>query len=265
MSDVLAGCYVISLRPAGQHAAMRRAAHGFGARVLALSPWRLRMRDDAAARAQLGAALDCECVLFTSPAAVRAAAALQPLRARGGQDWCAVGSATARAVQRAGVAHVVAPSRMDSEGVLSLAALGDPARRVGLVTAPGGRDLVETLLAARGTPLVRADVYAREPIALSPRAVARLVALHAPRWLALSSGAALERALSQLPASARARLLESRVVASSDRLARLARAQGFAAITLAGGPRPRDLLAAAAADASASMPGDSFPERPSAP
>jgi len=253
MSDVLAGCYVISLRPSGQHASMRRAAGRYGAHVLALSPWRLRMHVDAAARAQLAAAVDCERVLFTSPAAVQAAAALQPLRARDGQQWCAVGSATARALQRAGVEHVVVPPRMDSEGVLSLAALADPVGRVGLVTAPGGRDLVQAQLEARGTQVVRAEVYAREPIALSPRAVARLALLDAPRWLALSSGAALECALPQLPAAARARLLDSRVVASSDRLARLAHAHGFADVALAAGPRPRDLLAAAAADASASM------------
>lgn len=265
MSDVLAGCYVISLRPAGQHAAMRRAADRYGARVLALSPWRLRMRSDAAARAQLAAALECDCVLFTSPSAVQAAVALQPLRARDRQDWFAVGTATARALQRAGLAHVVTPSRMDSEGVLSLPALADPARRVGVVTAPGGRDLVQAQLEARGTRVVRADVYAREPLALSPRAVAGLAALDAPRWLALSSGAAFECVLSQLPAAARTRLLDSRVVASSDRLAALARAQGFADVTLAGGPGPRDLLAAAAADASASMRGGPSPARPNIP
>jgi len=264
MSDVLAGCYVISLRPTGQHAAMRRAADRYGARVLALSPWRLRMHGDAVARAQLAAALECDCVLFTSPSAVRAAVALQPLRARDGQEWFAVGTATARALRRAGVAHVVAPSRMDSEGVLSLAALADPMRRVGLVSAPGGRDLVETELGARGTPVVRADVYAREPIALSRHAVAKLAALDAPRWLALTSGAALECVLPPLPVAARARLLQSRVVASSDRLAALARAHGFADVTLGAGPRPRDLLASAAADASASMPGGPFAARPNA-
>ena len=265
MSDVLAGCYVISLRPTGQHAAMRRAADRYGARVLALSPWRLRMHVDAAARAQLAAAMDCECVLYTSPTAVQAAAALQPLRARDGQGWFAVGSATARALQRAGVKHVVAPSRMDSEGVLSLPALADPARRVGLVTAPGGRDLVQAQLEARGTRVVRAEVYAREPIALSARSVEKLAALDAPRWVVLSSGAALECTLSQLPAAAHARLLDSRVVASSDRLARLARAQGFADVTLAGSPRPRDLLAAVAADASASMRRGPSPARSNVP
>src|SRR3546814_9894190 len=42
-SPALAGCYVISLRPVGGHAAIRRAAATLGARVLALSPWKLAL------------------------------------------------------------------------------------------------------------------------------------------------------------------------------------------------------------------------------
>ena len=253
MSDVLAGCYVISLRPAGQHAPMRRAAAAFGARVLALSPWRLQSRGDDDARAQLALALDCDGVVFTSPAAVGAAAGLRPLRARARQDWFAVGTATAQALRRAGVADVIAPSRMDSEGLLALPVLQDPARRIGLVTAPGGRDVIENQLRVRGVPFVRADVYARVPTGLSPHAIAKLARLDAPRWLALSSAAALEHTLPQLPPVARARLLGARVVASSDRLAELARARAFVHVVRAASARPPDLLAAVAADASASM------------
>src|SRR3546814_11334027 len=47
-SPALAGCYVISLRPVGGHAAIRRAAATLGARVLALSPWKLALRVDRA-------------------------------------------------------------------------------------------------------------------------------------------------------------------------------------------------------------------------
>ena len=42
--------HLISLRPAGQHDALRRAAARFGARTLAVSPWRLQARDDDATR-----------------------------------------------------------------------------------------------------------------------------------------------------------------------------------------------------------------------
>ena len=65
-------CYVISLRPVGQHGSMRRAASAHGARVLALSPWRIAQRRDAATRTALREALEADVVLFTSPAAARA-------------------------------------------------------------------------------------------------------------------------------------------------------------------------------------------------
>src|SRR3546814_18462020 len=52
-SPALAGCYVISLRPVGGHAALRLAAATLGARVLALSPCKLELRADRAQRANL--------------------------------------------------------------------------------------------------------------------------------------------------------------------------------------------------------------------
>ncbi|HSX64932.1 MAG TPA: uroporphyrinogen-III synthase, partial [Pseudoxanthomonas sp.] len=39
--------YVISLRPQGGHAALRQAAARRGAGLLALSPWRIELQQDA--------------------------------------------------------------------------------------------------------------------------------------------------------------------------------------------------------------------------
>ena len=265
MSGVLDGCYVISLRPVGQHAPLRRVAAAHGARVIALSPWKLVLRDDATTRTALRRAAGCDCVVFTSPAAVGAARSLQSLHRQRGQRWFAIGVGTARALARAGIDGVVVPRRMDSDGLLESFEPPDAAGlRVGLVTAPGGRDRIEPVLRARGADVVRADVYARVPIALSPRAVATLAALDAPRWLALSSGGALERVLAQLPPDARGRVARARVAASSPRLAQLARAKGFEAVFEAAGPAPRDLLAAIVDDASASMRGIAVAGRPAA-
>ena len=252
----LAGCYVISLRPAGQHDALRRAAAVHGARLLALSPVRLVVRDDDDTRRALHDALACARVVFTSPSAVDAARAMQALHARRGQQWLAVGAGTAQALRRAGIADVVAPQRMDSDGLLALPALQDLAGvAVGLLTAPGGRGLLEPELQRRGARVRRADVYARVPIALSPRALAALRALHAPAWLALSSGDALEQVLAQVPAAAGMALRRARVAAASARLAELAHAHGFANVVVAASARPRDLITAMAVDASASMRG----------
>lgn len=242
----LQGGIVVSLRPVGAHDALRRAAAAQGARVLALSPWRIALRDDAATRKTLREALAADAVVFTSPNAVRAAANLLPLRKRKGAEWLAVGAGTASALRRAGIANVASPARMDSEGLLSLPALRDVrGKRVGLVTAPGGRGVIATALARRGARITRADVYERITIAPSPRALATLRALRTRPWLALSSGEALQHVLTALPADAARRLRTSRVLAASERLAELARELGFDNIHVATDARPRALLDAA--------------------
>jgi uroporphyrinogen-III synthase len=241
-------CYVISLRPVGAHAPMRRAAAAHGMRVLALSPWRIGARNDSATRAALADALAADVVLFTSPAAARAAAAIRRLRGSSGQSWLAVGAGTAAALRRAGVDEVSAPQRMDSEGLLALPALQDlQGRSVGMVTAPGGRGVIAPTLAARGARVLRAEVYARVPVAPSPLALARLRALEPPVYLALSSGEALQRIMGTLPPELAARLHGARVVAASARLGHLAGEAGFAHVRVASDARPAALLAAAAA------------------
>jgi uroporphyrinogen-III synthase len=245
----LSGCYFISLRPVGGHDALRRAAAMHGARVIALSPWRLESRDDAGTRAALHDALSASKVVFTSPAAVRAACALRTLRTRRDQPWFAVGSGTAAALRRAGIAEVIAPMRMDSEGLLALPGLRDVrGTQVGLVTAPGGREYIAADLRRRGARVLRADVYARIPVVLSPRTVTRLRAHGAaPLLLALSSGEALVRVLDALPADLAAMLKQrARVIAASARLAALARDHGFPDIVIADNARPRALVDAAA-------------------
>ena len=242
----LAGCYVISLRPVGGHAALRRAAAARGARVLALSPWRIEAQTDDATRRALRDALAADVVIATSPAAVHAAAAMQALRKRRGQAWCAVGAGTAAALRRAGIADVVSPSRMDSEGLLALAQLQSlRGRGVGLLTAPGGRGVIAATLRQRGAKLLRADVYRRAGIALSPLALARLRALRANAWLALSSAEALQRVLENLPDDLAKKLRRAGVAAASARLAQAAREAGFGGrIVVAASARPRDLVAA---------------------
>jgi uroporphyrinogen-III synthase len=239
--------YVISLRPRGEHAPLRREAAKRGGGLIALSPWRLQLRDDDAARAALNEALAASRVVFTSPAAVHAAQALQPLQLQPAQVMCAVGAGTAAALRRAGVEAVQSPVRMDSEGLLALPVLQEVhGRDVGLVTAPGGRGEIAPALAARGARVLRADVYAREPVPLSARALQRLREADAPLVLALSSGEALQRVLTALPADLLSRMTEALVVAASERLDNLARELGFTDIERAAGPLPADLVDAAA-------------------
>lgn len=243
-SPPLHGWTVLSLRPRGQHGGLRAAAARRGARVLALSTQAITIRQDDATRRALIAALDAEVVLFTSPNAVRAAAALASLRPCRGQDWLAVGSGTRRALQRRGI-NAQAPARMDSEGLLALPALADVGgRTIGLVTAPGGRDYLAPALAARGAQVRRADVYARVPVMLGAHPLAALAAaLTRPQrvLLALSSGEALAALLAQVEDP---RLRAVAVAAASARLVEVARAHGFTRIALAASARPADLLRA---------------------
>ncbi|MDR0184384.1 uroporphyrinogen-III synthase [Lysobacter arvi] len=239
---------MISLRARGEHAPMRAAAASVGAGLIAISPWRLHLRDDEPTRQRLREALAASRVVVTSPVAVRAARRLQPLRARSGQRWFAVGEGTATALRRAGVVDVEAPRRMDSEGLLSLPGLNDlSGDTVGFITAPGGRGVLVPALSSRGARVIRADVYERIPVAPSPRSLARLAALDAPAKLALSSAEALDLVIQALPDPLRERLRQVQVIAASERLADLARAQGFADVVVARSARPADLIAAAAA------------------
>ena len=237
---------VLSLRPRGQHAGLRAAATRVGARLLAVSPIAIAHLADAQARRDLRAALATDIVLFTSANAVRAAAALQPLRARRGQSWLAVGAGTRRALARAGI-DAVAPSRMDSEGLLGLPQLERvQGRRIGLVTAPGGRGVLAPALAERGATLLRTNVYARTAATLTTRQRDALAAaLQRPGHvlLALSSGEALAALLAQAPVPALRRVA---VAAASPRLADIARAAGFRRIAVADDARPGSLLRAAA-------------------
>lgn len=242
----LRGCYVISLRPTGQHDGMRRAAAAQGARVIGLSSLRIVPHDDDQTLAALRQGLQARHIVVTSPNAVHAAAALVALRALPQQHWYAVGEGTAKTLRRAGIAQVHTPTRMDSEGLLGLPSLqalhGQP---LTLLTAPGGRGLLQPALQARGAQVQRVHVYQRQPCAPAAGAVARLLASGtAPLWLALSSGEALDELLPRLPDAAGQRLRQAKVAAASARLLAHAHAAGFSQGVQAAGPRPQQLLAA---------------------
>lgn len=245
-TPTLAGWYVISLRPSGSHTPMRRAAQALGARMLPLSTLRLVALP---AQQALAVALACPRIVFTSPAAVRHAAAQVPLRLPAGGRVFAVGGGTAAALRRAGVPRAIAPDeRGDSESLLALPELQEGEGAIGLVTAPGGRGLIAETLARRGVAVHRAEVYRRETV--QPRAdrLAALSTLPAHSALLVSSGEAFAALWSPMEETQRALLRGRPVVASSPRLAAMLAAQGFAAIVPAAGAGPAQMLLALAAD-----------------
>lgn len=236
------------MRPRGQHGGLRTAAARHGARTLALSPFAIETRIDAVTRVALNQALLAEGVLYTSPNAVVAAAALQTLKARREQLVLGVGSGTRRALHRLGVA-AEAPERMDSEGLLAMPQLADVAgRRIGLITGAGGRDRLAPALRQRGAQVLRVAVYARVPLALPPKqlqALADVLAHPRQALLPVSSGEALQQVLDRLPGALRKPFSRIAVVAASARLAEVAREAGFRRIAIASDARPAAMLRAA--------------------
>jgi len=241
------GWTLISLRPQGQHAVLRRAIAPLGGAVLGLSPWRLQRLQGVAVEQRLNQALACARVVFTSPAAVQAAAALRPLADAQLGPWLTVGEGTARALHAQGIADVHAPQRMDSEGLLGLPVLADVrGMDIGLVTAPGGRGLIAAQLQDAGARIVRADVYQRVPLPLSRRNLARLARSATPWLLAVSSGEALQRVWQSLSPGWQQQLRAHAIVlAASDRLAEQAQALGLQRVVRSEGPTVVQLTAAA--------------------
>jgi uroporphyrinogen-III synthase len=240
----LRGRVVVITRPAGTAAALARRVRADGGVPLLLPGLSLRGAGDPALRAALRAALRDELLLFTSPAAVRFAAALAPLRTKA--TVLAVGQGTAQALRRHGV-DAQAPSRQDSEGLLDLpAAQALRGRRMALIGAPGGRGVLRERLAARGARLREVQVYRRVPPRLDRRHIEAVRALTRSARVLLSSAEALHNLVALLPAPALQRLRAAVAVVSSERLAQAARAAGFTRILQAESALAADLIAAAA-------------------
>lgn len=241
----LRGRTLIITRPVGSATAFTHRIRAQGGVPLLLPGLALRnVTDQQGARAGLRAALTDELLIFTSPAAVRFAVHLAPLRAGGAV--LAVGQGTAQALRRQGIATVWVPARQDSEGLLSHPLLHLPqGRRISVIGAPGGRGLLRAQLQQRGAQLREVHVYRREPPRLDRRHVEKLMALPASALLLLSSHEALRNLLRLLPAAALQRLRTATAVVSSERLVTAVADAGFSRRVLAASALSADLLDAA--------------------
>lgn len=247
----LRGTRIAITRPVGDGDALARRVRALGGLPLRLPGSTLRAAVNGhAARATLEVALACDVAIFTSPAAVRFARKLAPLR--GHARVLAPGSGTRRALRRAGVANVQVPAREDSEGLLALPVLGDlRGRRVAIVGAGGGRGLLDRALAARGARIVHAHVYQRLPARLDRRHVDALQRNpRMPLYVLWSSADALRNILDALPDDARHMLLTGTAVASSERMVVATRTAGFRRVLRAASARPAAMLAEVMADRS---------------
>ncbi|MGH8041947.1 MAG: uroporphyrinogen-III synthase [Rudaea sp.] len=250
-SGPLAGASVVVTRPATTATALRRRVRALGGSPIGLPGSVLRAAPATAKlKAALSAARAMDVAIFVSPAAVKFAFALQPkLRFARHTRVCAVGAATARALARHGLRGVVYPrTRQDSEGLLELPQLQRlRGRRIVLVGAPGGRNLLLRGLRARRARVARIEVYRRTTPRYSARQLAALETAVAPILTLLSSAEALLHLHAALPLPLFGRLVAGELIVSSARLAVLARTSLFANVHIAAGPAPGDLLNAACA------------------
>jgi uroporphyrinogen-III synthase len=245
-AGALRGRHIVITRPSGTGAAFARQVRAAGGVPLSLPGLALRAAEDVvAARRALRDALRADLLVFTSPAAVRHAAGLAPLRTRAAVY--AVGAGTTQALRRHGLQAQSPHARQDSEGLLALLPPATLAgRTAALIGAAGGRGLLRERLAVHAATLREVHVYRRVPPRWDRRHLQPLTRLPRDARVLLSSGEALANLQRALPAPLWRRLRAAVAVVSSARLAQAARAAGFARVTIAASARPTDLLAAAA-------------------
>lgn len=244
-SGDLADCTIVITRPAGTGSALARRVRALGGTPLLLPGLSLRaVEDSKTAREQWLKAQRDDVLVFTSPAAVRFAAALAPLATHA--VVVAIGQGTARALRRLGIDAQFPTTRQDSEGVLDLPSLQPwKGRHVVLITAPEGRGLLQQELAARGALWREVHVYRRAAPRLGKRHIDAVQHLSNTACVLLSSAEALQHLKAQLPPAAWQRLSEAKAIVSSERIADLARTNGFSRVYLAASAGSDDLLAGA--------------------
>ncbi|HJR11819.1 MAG TPA: uroporphyrinogen-III synthase [Rhodanobacteraceae bacterium] len=241
----LKGIRIAITRPAGTGAAWANRVRALGGAPLLLPGSSLRAASDArAARTALRDALACDAVIFTSPAAVKFARQLGALRSRA--TVLAPGAGTQGALRSAGFRNAIAPAREDSEGLLALPVLHNVrGQSIGIIGAAGGRGLLQRELAGHGAKVVHAHVYERAPARLDRRhADALRRNARRPLYVLLSSSEALANITVGLPDDALRALLRGAAVASSARLATVARKAGFAHVLRADSAHAGDMLGA---------------------
>jgi len=233
---------ILSLRPQGQHAATYRAAKNLGAIFLPCSSMKLVACDD---QGMLEKALHCERIIVTSPAAARFAAQ-SPLFSIGkNAQWFALGPGTAAVLEKNGVTRIITPAQgHDSEALLEIPDLQNiQGKSIGLVTAPGGRGLIEPSLIQQGAKLEVAHVYQRKAMRLKPLEIRRLEQLHSPFAVLCGSHEVFESFWQQIPSTLREKLKSGPWILSSKRLQGLLEEVGIGNSSVSESARPDAMLA----------------------
>jgi len=233
---------VLSLRPRGQHAVAHCETKLRGAKFLACSSIKLEAIENDA---ELKKVLACKQIIVTSPAAARFAAKSPVFSVMKKTRWFALGKGTSAVLEKSGITQIITPAEgSDSESLLALPDLQDiDGEDLGLITAPGGRGMIEPELIKRGAHVHVCHVYRRKPVTINHRQMRQLAQLDLPFAVLCSSHEVFESFWRQMPVTMRGKMNQGLWVSSSARLEGLIREAGIGNTTTSESARPADMLA----------------------
>ena len=190
-----------------------------------LSTGALEIRPDI--KQQLEADPASSTIIFTSRMAVHFGVEQISPALLSSASIIAVGSGTAADLRKAGVAHVDVPEgAANSEAVLALGRLNAKhAAQAFVVSAPGGRGLIQSELTKRGWEVFDVDVYERIVNTPTPSVLEEIA--NASRLISIFSSATALRACNQMVSdSVWSQIVGAPVIVLSERLEAVARALG---------------------------------------
>jgi uroporphyrinogen-III synthase len=192
------------------------------------------VQDTQTLQEQISRLAQFDLAIFISPNAVQYGIAA--IRAAGKLPAelkiAAVGQGSARSLREAGIKTVIAPGeRFDSEGLLALPELHEVAgKSVMIFRGDGGREVLGDTLKARGATVEYATCYQRSKPGLD---TAMLLA-EAPDAISVTSSEALGHLWQMLDNKAQQTLRHTPLFVPHQRIAELARQQGWLQVKLTG-------------------------------
>ena len=232
---------VLSLRPHGQHAVAHCASELRGAKFLACSSMKLEaVKNDAA----LKNALTCDHIIVTSPAAARFAGLSPVFTVTQKSRWLALGTGTAAILKKIGISNISVPENgSNSESLLAMPALQNlQGQTIGLITAPGGRGLIEPALIDRGALVRVAFMYQRKIMPIAAEEIEAIANLHKPFAVLCSSHEVFESFWQQLNTELKEKMHTGLWIVSSVRLQTLLQQSGVLNTTVSASPQPDAML-----------------------
>lgn len=221
----LAGLNIVVTRPREQAADLAQRIERQGGRALLFPLLEIApVSDQAALHGQLLRLAQFDLLIFISPNAVRyGMAAMPPLPDT--VRVATVGQGSAQALRELGISGIIAPTgRYDSEALLALPELQTVSGwRVAILRGDGGRELLGETLKARGATVEYITCYQRSK---PPFDAASLLAA-APDAITVTSSEALGHLWAILEEPARTRLAATPLFVPHERIASLARQQGW--------------------------------------